>query len=567
MREARPVRTWTRHAWIGLAALVCSLLLHGALLKWAPSLAIGFIAHVGMTPRYKPVVMNKAERKPVVRPPREASAVQRSPLVATVHSALMSESVFVPAKRQAKVSEPESASPIESARSELSANALRYEEIVRIQEALYDERVSALPRRFDERVPRDRNTPDIKLPILLPENPLQERVVHVAVAAVKSPVASAEPLADTLERRESSVGEAVVLDAEFGIPEDRVSPAAKNLERFLTLDVRTFRSAEEDALYFEMKVRPVRDDILPVLPRDILFVQDVSESMTQGKVEACREGWVRWLTSLSADDRFDILEFRDDVRACFGRWTEVNALSLARARAFIGEMASRGDTDLLRSLETIFRWPVSDRRPVLIILASDGRPTAGVVDSSTIITRFTERNAGARSMFCLSGGSRVNRFLMDLLSFSNRGDHRTCAAMKEIPVVMQQVSMELRRPVLAGLRFRATGTVSTNLYPAEPAHLYLDRSLVLYGKSETSSPSFAIQIVGWSADGMCDMMFPIDLSQSAEGTATIREGWARQRIYALLQEFVRSRSPFLLQELQDVAARCGIVLPYALGAP
>ena len=52
-----------------------------------------------------------------------------------------------------------------------------------------------------------------------------------------------------------------------------------------------------------------------------------------------------------------------------------------------------------------------------------------MVDSSDIIESFTRANAGAISMFALSAGNRVNRFLLDMLSYKNRGDSLVVAEL------------------------------------------------------------------------------------------------------------------------------------------
>lgn len=564
----RSVQAWVRHPWAGLAALVSSILLHWALLRWDPSFPIAPVRTIHATWRFKPVVMERVDREPVSAQTRKASTIPSWPAVLLPAPHPPKPAAFTPEKRE-EVNAEWRAGPERDyvVQGDSSAGAVQFEQILRVMEPLHDERVSALPRRLEEEVPRYKDTSDFKLPVVFLEKPAGANILFAMHHDNVISSAGSGPLVDSPGLWTEGVESEMVTAKAPEMPEERPATNAQPLDEFLALDVRAFRAADEQTIYFEMKVRPLTEDLLPVLPRDILFVQDVSESMTQRKVDACREGWMRWLNTLDERDRFDILEFRDDVRACFGQWKEVNAVSRAQARTFVGEMISRGNTDILRSLEAVFRWSVSERRPVLVVLASDGRPTAGVVDTSTIITRFTEQNGGERSIFCISGGQRVNRFFMDLLSFANRGDHWTDIRTEAIPSVMERTATELKRPVLAGLRIRATGTVGANLYPVQPSHLYLDRALVLYGKTDAQEPSFAVQIVGWSADAICDMVFPIDLTRAVSGSSAIREGWARQRIYALLQEFVKTRSSELLVHLRDVANRYGIVLPYALEAP
>ncbi len=556
---------WVRHRAAGLAAFAVSLLLHSAVFRWAPSLPIGRVGAADALPRYKSVVVESVR----VRPDRveRRDAAELEPRISAGPSGPgmpVPADMFVPERMPASLTEPFVAN---AAVERAFAPADIYEDIIRIQDALVDEKPAALPRKPDPGVARRGATPDIKLPAPAPVKREDD------IASPPGPSQRPAEAADVVRLGDIGGMFGGMSDAAgsgsfgAGVPPDETRMTARPMEDVVALDVRACRPPNEETVYFEINIRPARDNILPVLGRDILLIQDVSESMTQAKVVKCREGWMRWLTSMNPGDRFDVMEFREDVRTCFGEWTEVNPVNLAKARTFVGEMSSRGDTDLLRSLEAVLSWPASERRPVLVILASDGRPTAGIVDSSAIIARFTMRNAGARSVFCLSAGRRVNRFLMDLLAFANRGSHWMKAVPEDMPRAMAESAAELSRPVLAGLQFRATGAAAADIYPVQPPHLYLDRPLVLYGKVPKETAAVGLQIVGWSGVASYDMVFRINLMEMPEGPAGIRQEWARQRIYDLLLEYVKRRDSGLLEQMRRTADQYGIVLPYALESP
>ncbi|NIP98520.1 MAG: VWA domain-containing protein, partial [Akkermansiaceae bacterium] len=100
---------------------------------------------------------------------------------------------------------------------------------------------------------------------------------------------------------------------------------------------------------------------------------------------------------------------------------------------FIRNMTARGKTDVFTSLQSVAAMERTQGRPVIAVLVTDGRPTMGMVDSSDIIEEFTRVNDGGVSVFGFGGGRRVNRYLLDFLSYKNRGDSELVRELGDIP--------------------------------------------------------------------------------------------------------------------------------------
>lgn len=206
-------------------------------------------------------------------------------------------------------------------------------------------------------------------------------------------------------------------------------------------------------------------------------------------------------------------------------------------------------------------------RPLVALLVTDGRPTTGVVDSSEIIEQFTRANDGSRSMFCLGGGRKVNRFLLDLLSYRNRGDSAIVEDRAEIPGRMDALALETARPVLSDLAYRISPLGETEIYPRRLTHLYLDRPLVVYGRCRAGAGRAVMQTIGRSGPAAHDMVFELDLDASAEGGATIRTDWVWQRIYELIARHIETGSTAVMEEITALSAKYGVNVPYGGDIP
>lgn len=276
----------------------------------------------------------------------------------------------------------------------------------------------------------------------------------------------------------------------------------------------------------------------------------------------CKKGLHRWIDHLGAEDRLNVVGFREAPYRCFEGWSQLDSASRARARWFIEDMRSMGRTDIYASLKEILDTPSDPERPVIAVMVSDGRPTTGLVDSSDIIENFTQQNDGRFSVFSVGGGKKVNRFLLDLISFRNRGDSLIVEKRNDIPDAIDKWAVELSRPVLTDLKYHFAGVDEQDIYPRSLTHLYLDRPLVLFGRCSRLTPQTAFQIVGRSGDSLHDMVFEIDWENAREATDDLSIEWAWRRIYNLIGVHIETRNPAILEEIYTTADQYGLKVPY-----
>ena len=189
--------------------------------------------------------------------------------------------------------------------------------------------------------------------------------------------------------------------------------------------------------------------------------------------------------------------------------------------------------------------------------------TAGLTDHSLIIEAFSQANRGAVSVFTVGTYPGVNAYLLDLLSYRNRGDTFVVKTGRwDIPAVIEARVREVSRPVLSDVRFRFSGQTYCEAYPVLTANLYMDRSLVLFGRMPRNTRKLTFQATGQAADIQCDMVFDLDLTKALGGEADIRTQWAWQRAYFLIGEHNRMKQPGVLTELKTLGKTYGIKIPY-----
>ncbi|MCC5847744.1 MAG: VWA domain-containing protein [Verrucomicrobia bacterium] len=336
------------------------------------------------------------------------------------------------------------------------------------------------------------------------------------------------------------------------------------VENLLHLETRTFVDpADPQYRYFKIQLVRAGIEDLPVMSRQVVFMIDCSASMTHAMLREAVEGVRQALDTLSPGDTFNIIAFRDDVDVLFPQSRPVNAVNLARARAFLAQLNAFGSTDVFASLEALRAMEVQPGQPLISFLITDGIPTMGLTDSSDIIETFTRKNKGEISIFSVGGGRQVNRYLIDFLSYRNRGESVITERNRQLPESIVLMAKQVANPVLSHLDYRFTGAEDMEVYPKTPTHLYLDRSLILVGRLPADRTRVAFQVVGQSARESRDMIYTVDLSRAPRGSWDLRQEWAWQALLHHVGEYLGDSSEARLQVIRDLSKKYGLQVPYS----
>lgn len=565
-------------AW-GLTAFVGSFLLHMLLLWWFPGFDIRDAIGLKPAEPRRPIRVNEIRVAPekseaasrpmrfrpdavkAVGPGEEAgtgSAESRHPLdLAGMEPRDPGPGVLVGEVRNLREPEP-AERPLRQPR----------EDILQIRTKVADDKISALPRRYTPGIRRLSGAPDIV-------QPSDRGELAARARDTSAPGTIGDPSQFDWGRPAAGGGRGGGLPpvpkeaphvATLTNAEERALAQAnlKRLDKLLRADVFAYRAANEpDVVYGRIEIKRRGDDVLPVLAKDVLLVQDASASITEQKLHFCREGLTKALEQLGPEDRFNVVEFRDRSERCFQGWAPVNPDTLERAREFVARMEATGNTDIFASMKELLDLPREPGRPVIVQAISDGVATVGVTDRSIIIEAFSAENRGQLSVFTLGTYPGANAYLLDLLSYRNRGDTAIVRTGRwDIPGTIEARARSVARPVLNDVRFRFSAQTGGEVLPRLTSNLYLDRPLVLFARYPREARRLVFRATGQAGDVTCDMVFDVDLTQVETGDGGIRTQWAWQKVYDLIGEHNRTQSGQVLRELRALGKRYGIRIPY-----
>uniref|UniRef100_UPI0037E8FF4E inter-alpha-trypsin inhibitor heavy chain H6 n=1 Tax=Semicossyphus pulcher TaxID=241346 RepID=UPI0037E8FF4E len=199
---------------------------------------------------------------------------------------------------------------------------------------------------------------------------------------------------------------------------------------------------------------------LPVVPKDVIFVIDVSGSMIGTKIKQTKQAMSTILGDLREGDHFNIITFSDKVHTWKkGRTVRATRQNVRDAKDFVKRIIAEGWTNInaaLLSAAQLVNPPsspnhLSSRRVPLVIFLTDGEATIGVTAGDTILSN-AKRALGSASLFGLAFGDDADYLLMKRLALDNRGVARMVYEDADAALQLKGFYDEVASPLLSDIQ-------------------------------------------------------------------------------------------------------------------
>jgi len=338
----------------------------------------------------------------------------------------------------------------------------------------------------------------------------------------------------------------------------------EDISSYLDLDLRTYEDPETREKYFRLLVNVKEGVRLEVIPKNITFLIDSSKSITEKKLSYIKEGVSDSVARMNPGDRFNVVAFRGSLVKFRPEPVRATPRNVGMGRSFIRGLRATGQTDVENALLGIIEEPIVSY-PSYVVLVSDGRPTTGAVDSRRIIQAITRRNERRRPIFCFGGGKKVNKYLLEFISYQNRAWSEFAQTSHGIRKEFGGFYEQIKDPLLLNVRYRLNGVDAASVYPKYLSDFYHGRPFELYGRY-ADEDVFSMQILGEVKNTTKEFIFRRSLREAAKGGKNIAAGWAFRKIYYLISlDTMGVDDPDVLRNEIDLLSRkYGISTPYDL---
>jgi len=336
------------------------------------------------------------------------------------------------------------------------------------------------------------------------------------------------------------------------------------LDDLLAIELETYIPNPAEPGYFRLRILPRSGEHIPVLPKDVVFVIDSSNSIIQRKLDLTARGLDPIIATLRPDDTFNIVAFRDTAIPFQPQRVPATPEATQAARNFLQNLESRGTTDIFSALEPVLQEAHGEGHAGMVVFISDGQPTRGIRDGRTIINGLTALNEHDIGIIAYGGGNTVNRNLLDLLAYRNKGGSHVTQNMNQIHEELPRFLSLYSDPILVNLDANFSGITPDALYPRRLPDFFKGRPVTVHGRFDPAvDDTFAMRLTGRAAARTKEVIFRADLEEARTGDASIANEWAFQRAYHLIGRMVEEgEQAGLRAELSALSRRYGIRTSY-----
>ncbi len=317
--------------------------------------------------------------------------------------------------------------------------------------------------------------------------------------------------------------------------------------------------------YFRLEIAVARRDKLPVIPKDVVFICDVSLSMRSREIQMARDAIVAYLGTLRRTDRFNVVVFSEKPRKLFPDFVEPSPDRIEAARSFIERIPGEVKTDVYRVLKAVVRDVAQQairNRPTNIFFVSDGRSTSGIRDARRIVNEIGAYARPNFAIFPFDAGRGGNRYLLDLLAYRSRGEPVFCDTFDEAPRHEAALFRAYDNPVLMRLRVDYTNLDVAETYPSFLPNLYADKPIVLYGRCKPGQ-DVTIRLQGKNPYAQRRLSYSHTPGTADPARRAIAREWARRKIHHIVSDMARiGETDALEAEIKRLGQQFNVRTPY-----
>jgi Ca-activated chloride channel family protein len=290
-------------------------------------------------------------------------------------------------------------------------------------------------------------------------------------------------------------------------------------------------SDDQDERHFLLMVQPPSRVAPAQIPaREYVFVLDVSGSMEGFPIETAKTLLQDLVKHLRPTDSFNVVLFAGDTQLFSPRSLPATASNVKRAFEMIESQRGGGGTELQAALETTLGLPRQAHVSRSVVIITDG-----YIAQERGAFELIEKNLHETNVFAFGIGSGVNRYLIEGLARTGRGEPFVATDEFEALEVAKKFRRYIESPVLTNVQVRMHGFDAYDIEPLRQPDLFAERPIVVIGKWRGTRGG-EIEVTGRTTSGAFSSKHAVSEASVRAEHAALPRLWARSRI-ARLSDF------------------------------
>lgn len=338
----------------------------------------------------------------------------------------------------------------------------------------------------------------------------------------------------------------------------------------------TYRKPGRDDVFFKITLTPREDSTLPIVPKDVLFVVDVSGSIYESEIDDVKSVLLNSHNLVNKNDKFNVIAFSATSEQLFSGFQEVNKGNIGAAISFI-DYVNLNTTNYLTDVYNVLTKIVSKvpitGRPCNIFFISDGKPTTGIKNIKNIVEDLRLVRHSNISIFPMDIGGNGNKYLLDLLAFESRGVTWIESDAEKGKASLEKFILRYKDPLLLNLEVSYSNLDEGEIYPKILPNLYKGRNIEIFGISKVNK-EVAVRVIGKTASlgqyskegGIVKELFILKtIPIQGNGGPEIARELARRKIHYLVSQIAgKGRKEEWILEIDDLRREYSINIPYKI---
>src|SRR5690606_8646728 len=294
-----------------------------------------------------------------------------------------------------------------------------------------------------------------------------------------------------------------------------------------------FTSDDSGAGYFSLVIQPPAVDVDHFVgQRELIFVVDVSGSMSGLPLSLCREAITTALAGMRPQDTFNVITFASSTQQLFASPQPVNEMTRRLAQAFVGDMRAGGGTEMSKGIAAALAPQLTPGRHRYVFFLTDGYVgnEAALIEQGKRFSAAANDAGSKARVFAMGVGSSPNRHLIDGLSRAGRGVATYTSSREDPAGAVNRFYHVIDQAILTDLNIEWGGMNPSHVSPSQVPDLFASHALILHG--QYSAPPTGPLSVSAEVGGK-RITLPVNRADTALGaraSQVLGSLWARGKI-------------------------------------
>lgn len=309
--------------------------------------------------------------------------------------------------------------------------------------------------------------------------------------------------------------------------------------------------------YFLCQIQPPSKSCNPeIVPREYIFILDVSGSMVGKPLDITKELMRNLLGNLSSEDKYNVLTFAGRAGMLYEQSQLVTNTNLQRTINEIQNIQGGGGTRMLQAIRKALETPKEEGYSRSFIIMTDG-----YVSVDEEVFKTIQENLGSANFFSLGIGTSVNRNIVEGIAHVGRGEPFIITDFKYANSLAKQLKSYIEAPLLTDIQIRGNDIEIYDVIPEQTPDLMAERPIYFFGKFKTTKNDNASLTI--EAKRNCQaFQQTINFNGNKRNTPLLPYLWAREKI-RFLDDFNKlNHSEERVQQITDLGLKYSLLTKY-----